>query len=282
MSVQGPGISFKATRAAVRAGGSSFYLAMRILGREQRDAIFEVYSYCRAVDDIADGDAPRPLRLSQLDSWRRDIDALYTGETPPDLDGLKHAITRFGLLRSDFLDVIAGMEMDVRRDIRAPELAELDVYCDRVACAVGRLSVRIFGMTETDGLVLAHHLGRALQLTNILRDLDEDTAIGRLYLPREALASAAIESTDPKSVVTHPRLGQACTYVAQLARADFLQADAIMASSPHRVVRAPRIMAGVYREMFDEMVERGWSEPRRRVHVPKSHLIWIALRHAFL
>jgi phytoene synthase len=282
VSVQGPGTAFKETRAAVRAGGSSFYLAMRILGREQREAMFEVYSYCRAVDDIADCDAPRPLRLSQLESWRSDIDALYTGETPPDLDGLKRAIARFGLLKADFLDVIAGMEMDVRNDVRAPELVELELYCDRVACAVGRLSVRIFGMTEADGLALAHHLGRALQLTNILRDLDEDAAIGRLYLPREALACAAIEGAEPNSVVAHPRLGQACTYVAQLARADFLQAGAIMARSPRRVVRAPKIMAEVYREMFDEMVKRGWSEPRTRVHVPKSHLLWITLRHAFV
>ena len=92
------------------------------------------------------------------------------------------------------------MEMDVPQDIRAPDLATLDLYCDRVASAVGRLSVRVFGLAHDDGILLAHHLGRALQLTNILRDIDEDAAIGRLYLPREGLLHAGITSTDPLKV----------------------------------------------------------------------------------
>ncbi len=99
--------------------------------------------------------------------------------------------------REDFQAVIDGMDMDVRSDIRAPDLATLELYCHRVASAVGRLSVKVFGMEEADGVKLAHHLGRALQLTNILRDLDEDAAIGRLYLPREGLEAAGIDDADP-------------------------------------------------------------------------------------
>ena len=91
-------------------------------------------------------------------------------------------------------------------DIRAPDLATLDLYCDRVAGAVGRLSVRIFGMEEGPGCELAHQLGRALQLTNILRDLDEDAAIGRLYLPRELLRKAGIVTTDPGAAIGDPRV----------------------------------------------------------------------------
>ena len=79
------------------------------------------------------------------------------------------------------------MDMDVAEDIVAPDLATLDLYCERVASAVGRLSIKVFGMEEGPGFELAHHLGRALQLTNILRDIDEDAGIGRLYLPREYL-----------------------------------------------------------------------------------------------
>ena len=92
------------------------------------------------------------------------------------------------------------MEMDVPQDIRAPDLATLDLYCDRVASAVGRLSVRVFGLAEDDGIQLAHHLGRALQLTNILRDIDEDAGIGRLYLPREGCCMPASPRTDPLKV----------------------------------------------------------------------------------
>ena len=158
------------------ASGSSFYAAMRILPREQREAMFQIYSFCRQVDDIADSDGPREGRLADLDQWRRDIDALYAGSPPARLKGYQASVQQFGLRRDDFIAIIDGMEMDVPADIRAPDAKTLDLYCDRVASAVGRLSVRVFGLSEEDGLLLAHHLGRALQLTNILRDIDEDAS----------------------------------------------------------------------------------------------------------
>jgi squalene synthase HpnD len=282
MNLQLPHVLGHQSPAAARAGGSSFYLAMRILERERREAMYEVYSFCRTVDDIADCDAPHEQRLARLAEWRQTIDALYGGRAPAGLDGLAHAIERFDLRMDDFLAVIDGVEMDAREDIHGPTLALLELYCDRVACAVGRLSVRIFGMGDSTGHPLAHHLGRALQFTNILRDIDEDAAAGRLYLPREALALARIDSSDPQVVVANSRLAIACNFLADGARHHFDQADAIMARSPHRVVRAPRIMSEVYRQMLAGMVARGWSRPRNRVHVNKSHLVWIALRHAFV
>ena len=147
---------------------------MRILPRAQREAMFQIYDFCRQVDDIADSDGPRDVRLAELQQWRDDIDALYQGQPPARLRDYVASVQRFGLKREDFLAVVDGMEMDVPQDIRAPDLATLDLYCDRVASAVGRLSVRVFGLAEDDGILLAHHLGRALQLTNILRDIDED------------------------------------------------------------------------------------------------------------
>src|SRR5665213_4521890 len=94
------------SRSAVRAGGSSFYLAMRILGRHQRQAMFEVYSFCRAVDDVADSSEPRASRLSQLAQWRDAIDALYAGTRVAGLEQLSQAIDRFSLRRPDFMAVI--------------------------------------------------------------------------------------------------------------------------------------------------------------------------------
>jgi len=270
------------SQAASRAGGSSFYLAMRILKREQREAMFEIYSFCRQVDDIADSDAPHSQRVAGLTEWRRNIDALYSGRNDPGLDGLAKTIVRFDLRKADFLAVIDGVEMDARANIRAPSMEELDLYCDRVASAVGRLSVRIFGMSDAEGQLLAHNLGRALQLTNILRDIDEDADLGRLYLPREALQLADIDTTDNQSVLSNPRLGTACAFIVDRARAHFAKADEIMANCPRQIVRAPRIMGAVYRQMLEDMVSRGWSRPRNRVHVNKSHLLWIALRHAFV
>jgi phytoene synthase len=115
-----------------------------------------------------------------------------------------------------------------------------------------------------------------------LRDIDEDAAIGRLYLPQEALRLAGITTTDPASVVEDPRLGAACIVVAERAREHYARADEIMSRCPKRVVRAPKIMGGVYRQMLEGMISRGWARPRNRVRINKPHLIWIALRHAFV
>jgi len=183
------------------------------------------------------------------------------------------------LQREDFLAIIDGMEMDVRADIRAPDHATLDVYCDRVACAVGRLSVRVFGMPREAGLALAHHLGRALQLTNILRDLDEDAAMGRLYLPREALRDAGIISTDPHTVLAHPLLEQPCNVIVALAIGEFEAADGIMAHEPRRTVRAPRIMGQAYRLILDRLIARGFEPPRAPVRLPRAKILLIVLRN---
>ena len=282
MNVQVPETLPDQSSPASRAGGSSFYLAMRLLSREKREAIFEVYSFCREVDDIADNDTPRPQRLALLSVWRQNIDALYSGNIQIRLERLAKIIARFGLCKEDFLAVIDGVEMDAREDIRAPSLDQLELYCDRVASAVGRLCVRIFGMSDADGKLLAHHLGRALQLTNILRDIDEDAGVGRLYLPREALALANIKSSDPNAVASDPHLAFACDFIVERARAHFAKADEIMTRCPRRVVRAPRIMGAVYRQNLEDMVSRGWTLPRNRLHVKKSYLLWIALRHAFV
>jgi len=252
---------------------------MRILPRGQREAMFEVYAFCRAVDDIADDPGPREGRLAALESWRGDIDALYAGAAPPRLAGLARAARDFDLAREDFLAVIDGMEMDVRADIRAPDRATLDMYCDRVACAVGRLSVRVFGMPRQEGLALAHHLGRALQLTNILRDLDEDAAMGRLYLPREALRDAGIISTDPRTVLAHPLLEHPCNLIVALAIVEFEAANAIMAHLPRRSVRAPRIMGQAYRLILGRLIARGFAPPRAPVRLPKPKILLIVLRN---
>jgi presqualene diphosphate synthase len=264
------------------ASGSSFYAAMRILPREQREAMFQIYSFCRQVDDIADSDGPRPERLAALQQWRDDIDALYQGDPPARLRDYVGSVRKFGLKREDFLAVVDGMEMDVPQDIRAPDLATLDLYCDRVASAVGRLSVRVFGLAESDGIELAHHLGRALQLTNILRDVDEDAAIGRLYLPREALLHAGITRDNPLMVISDPGLPKVCASLVTRARAHFENADEIMGRNPRRVVRAPRIMSKYYRAILELLTARGFAAPRTPVRLNKMARIAIIVRYALV
>jgi len=267
---------------ARRASGSSFYAGMRILPRPQREAVFEIYSFCRAVDDVADDGGPRPARLAELQRWRADLDALYAGSPPPRLRGLAQPVHDFGLAREDFAAIVDGMEMDIVSDIRAPDLATLDLYCDRVASAVGRLCVKVFGVEAADGIALAHHLGRALQLTNILRDLDEDAENGRLYLPRELLLDNGIAETEPPVVLSRPGIGQVCAALAARARDHFSEADIIMRRSPRKMVRTPRVMAEAYKMMLEQMVARGWLPPRTRVRIGRPQLLWILARYAVI
>jgi squalene synthase HpnD len=264
------------------ASGSSFYAAMRILPREQRDAMFQIYSFCRQVDDIADSDGPRPERLAALQQWRDDVDALYQGHPPQRLKDYVSSVRRFGLKREDFLAIVDGMEMDVPQDIRAPDMATLDLYCDRVASAVGRLSVRVFGLPENDGILLAHHLGRALQLTNILRDIDEDAGLGRLYLPREGLLHAGITGDDPVKVIAERALPKVCLPLVERAKSHFEQADAIMNRNSRRVVRAPRIMSKYYRAILELLIARGFAVPREPVRLNKLAKIAIIFRYAII
>jgi squalene synthase HpnD len=268
--------------AARRASGSSFYAGMRMLPRDRREAVFEIYSFCRAVDDVADAGGPRPPRLAELERWRSDVDQLYAGAPPPRLNGLDEPRRRFALERADFMAIIDGMEMDVVEDIRAPDWAKLDRYCDRVASAVGRLCVNVFGLERADGVELAHHLGRALQLTNIMRDLDEDAALGRLYLPREALQAAGIEASEPATVLSHPRLADAVVPVLERARAHFREADAVMGRCPPRLVRTPRLMEKAYQVLLRKLTARGWAPPRAQVSIGKLRLLWIVARYGLL
>jgi len=255
-----------------KAKSSSFYAAMKLMPREEREAMFAIYAFCRRVDDIADdGEGTREERFARLAEWRRDLDLLYRGGVPALSGFLKSAVTRYGLRKDDFLAVIDGMEMDVHADIVAPELAILDLYCDRVASAVGRLSIKVFGMEEGPGFELAHHLGRALQLTNILRDIDEDWKIGRLYLPYDYLDGA--DSADD------PRIDGAARRVAKLAHGHYEKADAILATKPKGRIRTPRLMGAVYAQILRAMERQGWAPPRRRVSLPKSQLAMIVLRN---
>jgi squalene synthase HpnD len=262
-----------------KAKGSSFYAAMRLMPRAEREAMFAIYAFCRMVDDIADdGDGTREERFAELTCWRRDLDVLYSGGMPVKGGFLKEAVVRYGLRKEDFLAVIDGMEMDVHETIVAPDLVILDLYCDRVASAVGRLSIKVFGMDEGPGFDLAHHLGRALQLTNILRDLDEDAGIGRLYLARENLEAAGIVPHDAKSAVADPRIDQAARATAALAHEHYAKADAILRARPKGRIATPRLMGAVYGEILRAMEAQGWTPPRTRVSVPKTKLAMIVLR----
>ncbi len=274
-----------ATRAevVVRQAGTSFYWAMRFLPKPKREAMFALYAYCREVDDIADEPAPEADKLARLDGWRRELDRLYAGEPPNDpvAMSLVAPIARYQLPRAPFEEILRGMETDATGPVRAPTMAELELYCARVAGAVGLQSVRIFGCRDQHADAYAQATGRALQLTNILRDLEEDAEDGRLYVPREALDDAGIATREPAEVLAHPALGRACAMVAARAEASYRAAEHLrdaMAPADARALRPAAIMTAVYRGLFDRMAARGWARATEPVAMGKAAKLGVALR----
>ena len=270
-------------RAVVARASTSFYWAMRLLPRPKREAMFALYAFCRAVDDIADDPGLVEDKVARLDAWRRDLDTLYRGATPRHAiaRALADPIARFALPRAPFDEVLRGMESDARGPVQAPSMAELETYCARVAGAVGLQSVRIFGCTDAHADDFALATGHALQLTNILRDIRDDAAAGRLYLPREALAAAGVEARDPVGVLRDPGLGEACAWLAERARRRYREADAIrsrMAAADAHSLLPAVIMAAIYRRLLRRIVARGWGAARAPVALGGAEKLWIALR----
>jgi presqualene diphosphate synthase len=253
--------------------GSSFYVGMRVLPKPEREAMYAIYGFCRMVDDIADDQqGDKAGRHAALTRWRHDVAALYAGGDAGQASFLAQAVHKFGLDQADFIAVIDGMQMDLDEDIRCPSFEKFDLYCDRVASAVGRLSVRVFGMEREPGLALSHHLGRALQFTNVLRDIDEDAAIGRVYLPMEALAAADIQPSTPAALVAEPELDTAARWLAPKAQHHFAEAHALLASKPKGRLIAPKLMDAAYSRVLDQLIAQGWHAPRHRVRTDKKRL----------
>ncbi len=259
---------------------SSFIAGMRALPRNRSRAMYAVYAFCREVDDIADEPGDFGRRLEQLAEWRAEIERLYAdAPTYPTTRALLGPVAEFSLPKAEFLAVIDGMESDLRNAIRAPSAAALRTYCRQVAGAVGMLSVHIFGADEPEAHELAEVLGEALQLTNILRDLAEDGARGRLYLPRELLHHHGIDSDDPAVVLAHPALPQVCAAVAAQAWQKFRRARLLMSRCNRGRLKPCVLMMEVYERILIRLEREAWRDPSRRVRLSKPTKLWILLRH---
>ncbi len=268
----------------VRRSGSSFYWGMRLMAPERRQAMYAVYAFCREVDDIADEPGLAVDKQRGLAEWRDDIAAIYEGREPclPLARALVGPVHDYGLQQGDLLAVIDGCEMDAGDGLVRPPKAILDLYCDRVACAVGRLSVRIFGDFTPRCLDVANHQGRALQLTNILRDVAVDAQMGRLYLPDELLTAHGIASRNPAEVLVHPALPAACRELAAEARHHYAEARAAMADCSPRAMRPAAIMLAMYHAIFIKGEKDGWRPRMEPIRIPRAVKIWCALRHGLL
>lgn len=270
-------------RRLVERSGTSFYWAMRLLPPEKREAMFAIYAFCRDVDDIADDEGHIAQRQRGIADWRDEIDRLFEGRpTRPISRALMSPIKTYALPKEEFLAMLDGMSMDAEERMLAPPLDELLLYCRRVAGAVGMLSVRVFGDAGPAALELAVVEGEALQLTNFLRDLGEDAARGRLYLPREYLEEAEIAIETAEGVLDHPHLAQVCHRLAALAEDRFQGAERLIGRCDRRALRPAVIMLEAYHRLLAKLRREGWRDPRARLSISRLEKLWVAARYGFL
>ena len=273
--------SIQSIRGVVTQAQTSFFWAMALLRREQRDAMFAIYAFCRIIDDIADEISDPVERRAGLNLWREELALLYEGKPRhPIAVMLEAAVRRFYLRYEDCAAVIDGVAMDAEGPLQAPSLATLDTYCDKVASAVGRLSVQVFGLPVIIGERLSHALGRALQLTNILRDIAEDAACGRLYLPRELLETYGIVSDMPlENVLQHPNLPKVCSALGTIARHHFIVAEQVLAECPRKRVRAIRLMKAVYQIYLARLEKNRFQRTAQRLSLSKGEKLHLIIRY---
>ena len=255
----------------VSRAGSSFARGMATLKGDRRRALWAVYAFCRVVDDIADGRMPEDEKRRLLAGWRAKL-------TTPDCAlsrELAWAREAFDIPYAECDAMIAGMETDAGDRVRLPDEKALDRYCRRVAGSVGAMSVRIFGDPKAEAWGLA--LGHTFQLTNILRDVDEDAVRDRVYVPDSVLRRAGIPDGPAKSIVEHPAFPGICKEIAARAAGGYLQAEALLPHHDVEALRPARVMMWGYRRILERMLARGWSLPRVRAGLTKGEKLRMAV-----
>lgn len=248
----------------VSGSNSSFLLGMRILPRHRREAIHAVYAFCRIVDDIVDEPGDRQAKLAALLGWEDEIRRLEPGGAPRTELGeaLLCATRSHNLPVDEFHRLIYGMRMDLE-PMLAPRLEDLRLYTRSVAGSVGILSMHIFGAWRGDpSRRFALALAEALQFTNILRDVQEDAQIGRIYLPMEFLAAAGITPTLAE-IACEPRLAEARRSLGQIARGAFSRAASEIRHHDRRRLLPALLMMGPYERLLAQM-EQDWRSPPPR------------------
>jgi phytoene synthase len=261
-----------------RQSGTNFSYAFRILPSAKRRAIYALYSFCRVVDDCVD--EPDGEGEAGLRRWLEEAHRCYAGQPTTELgQELAEALFQFPIPRACFEQIVEGCRMDLTPR-RYATFADLRVYCEKVASAVGLASIEIFEYRNPQTREYAVELGVALQLTNILRDVGADGARGRLYLPLEDLARFGVGESELLDAASNPRRPEVAAllrFEAERAREHYARAEALLPVEDRRAMASAELMAAVYLALLDELVRCAFPPgPRLRLSTPRK--LWVAAR----
>ena len=273
--------AFAYCRTVTKQHAKNFYYAFLFLPKVQREAIYAVYAFCRYCDDIADGNVAAADRPALLQAWRQELDNCYSGKPTHQITHALHdVIGRYPIPKEHFEELMCGVEMDftIRR---YPTFADLEIYCYRVASVVGLLCIEIFGYTHPGVREYARHLGIALQLVNIMRDVKEDAEQGRIYLPLEDLQAFDYAEEDLLQQRHTTEFVALMQFQAQRVEAYYRKAMACLLPGDKRQLITPEIMAAIYRTTLRKIARRQYQVFQGRASLPGLQKALIAFRVFF-
>jgi 15-cis-phytoene synthase len=260
-----------------RDSSTNFYYAFMLAPPEQRRAMYAVYAFCRLVDNIADESVVREPRWL-LARWRRELERVFDGvPTLPVSRALADSARRFNLSRHHFEQVIAGVEMDATRK-RYQNFEELRLYCLRVASAVGQISIGIFGYHNPQTESYAEHLGIAFQLTNIVRDVREDAARGRIYLPLDELARFEVNEEEILRGVPSAGFARLMEFEVERARSYYERAAKDLAAEDRQAMLSAEAMRLIYSNLLEQIARSGYRVLDQNFGLSAAHKVFLVAK----
>jgi phytoene synthase len=261
-----------------RRSSSNFYYAFMLLPAERRRALHAVYAFCRFIDDIADDESTTDA-ASLLVRWREELDRVYGGGAPTRAlsRALADSARQFNIPRKYFEEIIAGVEMDLTRR-RYANFEDLRLYCYRVASAVGLICIEVFGYTNPAARIYAEQLGIAFQLTNILRDVKEDAARGRIYLPLDDLARCGVSEDEILRGVYSARFVGLMQFEAARAQDFYHQAEAALPAEDRSSLLTAEAMRLIYGALLQRIVRSNYRVLDRRHSLPAPLKLYLVGR----
>lgn len=261
-----------------RREAGNFYLAFRILPREQQRAMCALYAFMRITDDIADADGLAETKQTQLALWREQLHAAQEGQTSHPLHpALAHTLRNYAVPVRYLDEVIDGVTMDLDV-VRYKKFDDLYRYCYHVASAVGLASIHIWGFRNEEALPMAESAGIAFQLTNILRDLAEDFARGRIYLPGEDLERFGYHEPELQQQIQNTPFRQLMEFEANRARDFYHRGEQLMGQLDPAGRAVFQVMLQTYRGLLERIVQLDYDVFTQRVRLSKWHKLWLACR----
>lgn len=262
----------------VKKSGSSFYWGMNILDGEKRRAMFTLYCFCRVVDDIADSNKSKIEKSSELMQWKKKIKLVYKNKSSDFLTReLLLLVKKFSINHKDFISIIDGMIMDVDEKIIYPSRKKIELYCDRVAGAVGCISIKIFGINEPSGRNYAIYLGRAFQLTNILRDLREDCERDRCYIPYNYISKYKLEKLTPKELLVNINFKNIIDELIIETKSYYKLAKNLSLTLDKKKIKASELMREIYEKTFEKICKSN-NLTFKKVKLSKIEKFFIILK----